>query len=369
MRVLHTESSVNWGGQEFRILDQMVWLRAHGYETALAARAESEIARRAGALDLTVREMAYAGHYNPRQILAARRLKGFDVVDCHGSRDGATHGFARDVTPVVRTRHLSQPLKPKLHRQLQWRWGCDRAIATATVIKDELVTRGYMAASQIDVVGEWADAAFFDVAAKDAHRRDVRVEFAVPGDRPLVMFVGMLRGDKAPEILIDAAAELRRRARPIVAVIVGGDTHSQAGYETFLRERAASRNVTEDVRFAGYRNDVARLTQAADALAITSIAVEAQSRAAPQAFAARTPVIASRIGGVPELVTPGETGWLVTPGHAAGYADALEQLLDDRANTDRQIGTARALAERTLTIDVKMGETLDAYGRALHSGT
>jgi glycosyltransferase involved in cell wall biosynthesis len=366
VRVLHTESSVNWGGQEFRILDQMVWLRAHGHETALAARPGSEIARRIRALGLPVHEIAYSGHYNPRDIIAARRLRSFDIVDSHGSRDGSTHGFAHDVVPLVRTRHLGFPLKSKLHRRLQWRWGCTRAIATAAFVKDDLVAKGFMAADRVDVVGEWADDPFFAVTDKERHRRDVRAEFAVPDDQALVMFVGMLRGDKAPEILIDATAELRRRGRRIIALIVGGDTHSQAGYAGFLRERAATLEVSDDVRFAGYRDDVARLTLAADALAITSTA-EAQSRAAPQAFASRTPVIASRIGGIPELVRAGETGRLVPPGSPGAYADAIEELFDDRAGTERQVEAAHALATRSLTLDAKMGETLDAYGRALHS--
>ncbi len=368
MRVLHTESSVNWGGQEFRILDQLVWLRAHGHETALAARPGSEIARRIRALQLPVHEIAYTGHYNPRDIFAARRLRGFDIVDSHGSRDGSTHGFARDLVPLVRTRHLGFPLKSKLHRRLQWRWGCTRAIATAAFVKDDLVAKGFMEAGRVDVVGEWADDPFFAVTDKERHRREVRAEFAVPDDRAMMMFVGMLRGDKAPEILIDAAAELRRRGRPIVALIVGGDTHSQAGYADFLRARADQREVTEDVRFAGYRDDVARLTMAADALVITSTA-EAQSRAAPQAFASLTPLIASRVGGIPELVRPGETGRLVPPGHPDAYADAIEALLDDSTATARQVEAAHAVAVRSLTLDAKMAETLDAYGRALHSGS
>jgi glycosyltransferase involved in cell wall biosynthesis len=366
VRVLHTESSVNWGGQEFRILDQMAWLSAHGHETALAARPGSEIARRVRALGLPVHEIAYTGHYNPLDVFAARRLTGFDVVDSHGSRDGSAHGFARDIAPLVRTRHLGFPLKSKLHRRLQWRWGCSRAIATAAFVKDDLVAKGFMDAARVDVVGEWADDPFFAVADKERHRRSVRAEFAVPDDRAIVMFVGMLRGDKAPEILIDATAELSRRGRRIVALIVGGDTHSQAGYADFLRRRAAERNVSDDVRFAGYRDDVARLTLAADALAITSTA-EAQSRAAPQAFASRTPLIASQVGGIPELVRPSETGRLVPPGNPIAYADAIEDLLDDPASTEHQVAAAHALATRSLTLDAKMGETLDAYGRALQS--
>jgi len=370
VRILHTESSVNWGGQEYRILDQMIWLADHGHHTALAARPGSALSVRARAHRIAVHDLPYLGHYNPALILAARRLvraERFDVVDTHGSRDGATHGFARDIAPVIRTRHLSTPMKPKLHRRLQWQWGCDRAIATAQVIKDDLACKQFLPANRIDVVGEWAADEFFDISHKDEHRAAVRAEFAVPDDRPLIAVVGMLRGDKAQEVLIKVAAELKTRGRPITALIVGSDTDSAKGYENFLRATADQLGIAEDVRFTGYRDDVARLTQAADILTIMSVAVEAQSRTAPQGFAARTPVIASNIGGVGELVADGETGRLVPPGDVTAYCDAIERTLDDPAATERIVDGARALAMRDLTMDGKMAATLDSYRAALLS--
>ena len=370
MRILHTESSVNWGGQEYRILDQMIWLAANGHHTALAARPGSALSLKAQAHGLAVHDLPYLGHYNPALILAARRLvrtKRFDIVDTHGSRDGATHGFGRDIAPVIRTRHLSTPMKPKLHRRLQWQWGCDRAIASAQIIKNDLAKKNFLPADRIDVVGEWAADEFFDIAHKDFHRASVRAEFVIPAGRPLLAVVGMLRGDKAQEVLIKVTAELKKRGRPIVALIVGSDTDSAKGYENFLRATADQLGVAEDVRFTGYRDDVARLTQAADILTIMSVAVEAQSRTAPQAFAARTPVIASDIGGVSELVEDGVTGRLVPPGDVTAYADAIERTLDDPTATERIVDTARALAMRDLTMDGKMAASLDSYRAALRS--
>lgn len=370
MRVLHTKSSVNWGGQEYRILDQMIWLAANGHDTALAARPGSALSLKARAHGLTVHDLPYLGHYNPALVIAARRLvrtQKFDIVDTHGSRDGATHGFGRDIAPVIRTRHLSTPMKPKLHRRLQWQWGCDRAIATAQVIKDDLAKKNFLPAERIDVVGEWAADEFFDVSRKDAFYAEVAADYSIPNGRPLVCVIGMLRGDKAQEVLIKVTAELKKRGRPIAALIVGSDTDSAKGYENFLRATADQLGVAEDVRFTGYREDVARLTQAADIQVITSVAVEAQSRTAPQAFAARTPMIASRIGGVAELVADGVTGRLVPPGDVKAYADAIEITLDDPQATERMVDSARTLAERDLTMNRKMAETLDSYRTALRS--
>ena len=372
MKVLHTESSVNWGGQEYRILDQMNWLAANGHQCGLAARPGSDIAARAAAIGLTVHPVDYTGHYNPFAIAHVRAIvkrHGYQIADCHGSRDVMTQAFARALAPVIRTRHLSQPLKNKLHRRLQWRYGSDAVIATAQCIKDEILDKGLAAAERIHVIGEWADDAFFDISRRAQHQKDVRAEFQVPAGDALVAVVGMLRGDKAQEHLIHTAAEMKRRARPITALIVGSVTNTQDTYEAELRALAASLNVTDAVRFAGYRDDVARLTQSADILAITSTAVEAQSRTAPQGFASLTPVVASNIGGVAELVRPGETGWLVAPGDWGAYADAFIAILDAPDAAMAVTKQARGFAEQSLRIGPKMAQTLMVYETLINKRT
>jgi len=364
MRVLHTESSVNWGGQEYRALEQMRWLNNHGHEAVLAAKSGSAILERAGAWGLEAVAVEFRGHYNPRAIIGARRLvreRAIDVADCHGSRDAVTLAFARRLCPVIRSRHVSQALKGKVHRRLQWGWGCDHIIATAECIKDGIVDAGLSGPERVTVVGEWAGDEFFDTSGRTVESAEIRREFAISREIPVVLVVGMLRGDKAQEHLIDAAAILKRRGRPVACLIVGGGIRTQEGYEAKLRARVGAHGLRDSVIFTGYRDDVARLTRASDALCVTSVAVEGQSRAAPQAFACETPVVASRIGGVPELVVPGETGWLVEPGYAAGYADALLEVLDDPEGARAITARARTFAEAHLTLDAKMAETLAVY--------
>ena len=370
MRVLHTESSVNWGGQEYRALEQMRWLNGHGHQAVLAAKSGSAILERARAWGLEAVAVEFRGHYNPRAIAQARRLvreRAIDVADCHGSRDAVTLAFARGLSPVIRSRHVSQALKGKLHRRLQWGWGCDHVIATAECIKDGIVGAGLCGPERVTVVGEWAGDEFFEISERSAERAEVRREFAISEGFPVVSVVGMLRGDKAQEHLIDAAAILKRRGRPVACLIVGGGIRTQEDYEAKLRARVGAHGLRDSVVFTGYRDDVARLTRASDALCVTSVAVEGQSRAVPQAFACATPVVASRIGGVPELVVPGETGWLVEPGDAAGYADALAEVFDDREAARAVTVRARAFAEAHLTVDAKMAETLAVYDAAIHN--
>jgi glycosyltransferase involved in cell wall biosynthesis len=130
-----------------------------------------------------------------------------------------------------------------------------------------------------------------------------------------------------------------------------------------LRQTVARLDLSARVFFTGYRSDVPRLLRAADVAVIASDGVEAQPRMVSQAFAARVPLIAARVGGVPELVAHRETGWLVEIGDEAGYAEALAEVLSNPSERERVAGNARRFAERELTLDRKMEETLAAYGR------
>ena len=363
MRILHSESSANWGGQEFRTLEQLRWLADHGHAVALAAPPGGIIAERAEEAGITLYPIEFHGQFDPRAIPRARRAVAAhraEVVDCHGSRDGAAFAFARGLCPVVRCRHIAQPLKGKLRRRLMWRWGCDHVIATAQCVRDGLVDAGLVSSERVTVIGEWAADAFFDTSRRQEHRSAVRREFSIPAGHPVVSVIGMVRDDKAQDVLIRTVDALRRRGRPVSALIVGSAPRGQVAYERSLHDLTRDLGLVDHVVFTGYRDDVPRLAQGSDALVVTS-RIEAQSRTVPQAFATATAVVASRVGGVPELVTPGETGWLVEAGDVAGYADALAAIFDAPEEARRVTEQARLYAERHLTQAGKMAQTLALY--------
>jgi glycosyltransferase involved in cell wall biosynthesis len=342
------------------------WFADHGHDVALAAPPAGALAKRAGEAGIPLYPIEFHGQFDPRAILRARRAvaaQGAQIVDCrHGSRDGAAFAFARPLCPVVRSRHIAQPLKGKLRRRLMWRRGCDHVIATAECVKRGLVDGGLVASDRVTVVGEWAADAFFDTARRPEHRAAVRREFSIPDERPVVSVIGMVRDDKAQDVVIETVDEMRRRGRPVSALIVGSAPIGQETYERSLHDLTRKLGLIDQIVFTGYRDDVPRLAQASDALVVTS-RIEAQSRTVPQAFASAVPVVASNVGGVGELVTPGETGWLVEAGDVMGYADALGAIFDAPEEARRVTEQARRYAEGHLTQAAKMAQTLALYER------
>jgi glycosyltransferase involved in cell wall biosynthesis len=369
---LHAEFSANWGGQEYRVIEQMHWLRRAGYRTGLACRPDSEIAARAAADGLTVHPLVFRGVYNPLSMLRARALvrrEGYQIVDCHGLRDTVAFGAARDLCPVVRTQHVTGMVKGGWRQRLLWHRACDHVIATAVRIKDELIDARLTDADRISVIGEWANEVFFRLENKACHRAEIRAEFALRADQPMIVNVGMLRHDKGQEFLIDAVACLRAAGCDVNLVLVGGSTaqaaHETVSHETVLRRRVVELGLGDRVIFAGYRDDVARLVQAADVQVVASVAVEGQSRTVPQAFAAAVPVVATRTGGLPELVVHGRTGLLVEPRDGEAIARAVGDVLRGGDAVEAMVSAARDIALAQLSIDAKMAQTIALYQRLI----
>jgi glycosyltransferase involved in cell wall biosynthesis len=369
MQVLHAEFSANWGGQEFRVLEQMDWLARAGHRVALACRPQSDIACRAAAAGHVCHPLVLRGVYNPVSLARARALvvdEGFDVVDCHGLREAVAFAAARDRCAVVRSQHVTGKIKPGLRHRLVWSHACDHVVATAARIRDELVGIG-VAPDHVSVIGEWAADEFFRLDDKPRHRGEVRAEFGLAPDQPVIVNVGMLRHDKGQEYVVDAIRLLRSQGSDAVLVLVGSSTAQSAAetdnHERFLRRLVADHGLDGAVIFAGYRTDVARLVQAADVQVVASIAVEGQSRTVPQAFASEVPVVATTAGGLTELVADGITGHLVPPRDSDAIAAAASAMLCDKAATATMVAAARQLARETLSLDAKMADTLALYGR------
>jgi glycosyltransferase involved in cell wall biosynthesis len=155
---------------------------------------------------------------------------------------------------------------------------------------------------------------------------------------------------------------LKRRGIAITAILAGSATAESAEYEAGLKRMAAEEGVT--VHFLGYRDDVSELMQTGDIVVIPSL-TEAQPRVAVQAFATGRPVVASAVGGVPEIVKDGETGWLVPPAQPDILAEAIARVVQHPDEAAKVAQGARQLAEQRMRFDHRMAETLDTYRTAI----
>lgn len=303
------------------------------------------------------------GSFDPAaaaRLAALCRRNNIDVVHAHSPKDAwicsALH-FAGQ--PVVRSRQITNPVKAKWSRSVIYRRGCARVIASAACIRRDLIARNGVAPGRIAIVGEGVDLAKFHPAVDGA---PLRAEFGVGPEQVLFGLVAMFRPEKGHLVLIEAAREVLR-SHPAARFALVGEGTGRREFETTVRDRLTE--LFGDARsgpifMTGYRADAPNVMAALDVLVIPSLA-EAQSLVTPQAFATRRAVIASDVGGLPELVRDGETGLLVPPGDPIALAGAIRRLGADPVLRARLAAAGHAFAVQDLSLNRKMEESLAIY--------
>lgn len=367
MQILHTLSGPNLGGLEFRVLDQSRWLQGQGHAVAIAAPPGSDTLKLARSWGLATIGMDFSSPYSWSGMLRLRQIVKdlrVQVIDAHGTSDAKATALCRDLCTLVRTRHFARPLRSSWRRRLEWRLGCHRVITTSQGGADDIVAAGFAGLNRISVVGEWADHVFFADVDKQAIRHAVRQELDLDPAAFVVVTIGMLRPDKRQEDLLRVVHLLRQRGIPAQALVVGMPTRETTAYGQKLDDLVAELGIQEYVTFAGHREDISNVIHAADAMLVPSIN-EAWSRVVPEAYASRCPVVASAVGGLPEIVQPGHTGWLAPAADIARFADHLAWIWSHPEQAARIAEQARTFADRHLMLSQKMVETLNAYQTAM----
>lgn len=182
-----------------------------------------------------------------------------------------------------------------------------------------------------------------------AERDAVRKELDVAGAEKAVGILGRLQPWKGQHVFLRAAAKVSARRDTVFLVIGGAIGGFSESYPSELRALAAKLGLTDRVRFTGHRSDVPRVLSALDVFVHAS-AAEPFGIVIVEAMAAGVPVIATRGGGVGEIVTDGVDGLLVDFGDDAGLAAAIERMLVDESLAARLVAAARRTVTERFTV-------------------
>jgi glycosyltransferase involved in cell wall biosynthesis len=174
-----------------------------------------------------------------------------------------------------------------------------------------------------------------------APRAAARAALGLPEDAAVIAVLGRISSWKGQDVLVRALAEPELSGRGVIGLIAGEAWPGSEEREAAVRELARALGVGDRVRFAGFRDDVENVYGAADIVAVPSTTPDPLPGAAIEAAAAGCAVIASAHGGLPEILSDGRTGRLVTPGDPAALARAAAALLDDPSARVR-LGAAAA---------------------------
>lgn len=295
-----------------------------------------------------------------RAVRALRRAVAVapaDVVHAHGLRAGLVAALAG------RVRTGRRPLVVTLHNAVLargLRGGASRLVERVVTRAADVVlgASGDLVARAVAMGA--ADARLGPVAAPRLPpprrtRAAVRAELGLPADVPVLLSVGRLHPQKGYDVLVAAAARWRTRS-PVPRVVIAGNGPSYL--DLTARISAARAPVT----LLGHRRDVAELLAAAD-LAVVSSVWEARQLFAQEAMQAGVPLVATAVGGIPDLV--GDGAVLVPPGDLDALDRAVRDLLDDPAALAHYARAGRAQAATWPTPDQTLAQVRAVYAEVI----
>jgi glycosyltransferase involved in cell wall biosynthesis len=360
--IWHTEASLGWGGQEIRILTELLALRERGHRVALVAPPASRIFAEAGRAGVPVhalddRKLAY-----PRAILRLRRqlrAAGVQVLNPHSSRDGWIAGLAGRLagTPLIlRSRHIEVDYPNRFASRLVLGRLPHHVVTTSERIAQRLMAELGLAADRVTCIPTGLDLRRFDPATPPAAPGAP----PWPDDVPVVGMISVLRSWKGHEYFLRAAAELAPRW-PHVRFVIAGEGPMRDRIEAWRREL----NLADRVELLGHRADVPAVLARLATVVLPSYAHEGVPQIVLQARPMGRAVVGTTVGGIPEVVRAGETGLLVPPRDAAALAAAIEALLRQPALAERLGRRARERALAEYGLDVMCARLEAIYDRHL----
>jgi glycosyltransferase involved in cell wall biosynthesis len=329
MNILHLESSGSWGGQEYRTCLEVNWLNAHGHDAWLLCDPRSAVFPKAKQLGTRVRALSLRRRIDPiaslRIWLFCRRHR-IDIIKTYSSKD---HWLCLPLffcgMPVTRARCITDPLGNR-NRAFIYKYGCAKIVADAQVIKTQLVEQHGIAADKIEVIGSGVDLSKFMPGRTGMKFRN---EMGYSAETPIIANIGMIRSDKG-QMKLMRAARMALEQRPDARFVFVGQGTGGRWREKRLRQAIYDSALENKIIMLGYRWDTPDILAAANMVVIASLCTEASPIVLREAFASGRPVIATKIGDIPEIVEDGETGLIVEPGDSNALATAILRFLSDQ---------------------------------------
>ena len=328
MNILYVESSCSWGGQEYRTCLEINWLNAHGHQAWLACNPGSQVHSKASELGTRVLTMSLRSRVDPlcswRLWRFCRRNK-INLLKTYSSKD---HWLCLPLylcgIPLSRARCITDPIGSK-GRAFVFKHGCSQIVADASVIKRQLVEEHRVDPAKIEVIGSAVDLEKFKPPrAGTKFRREIGV-----GDNiPLIGNVGMIRPDKGQLVLVEAA-HLVLQKRPDARFVIVGQGTGILKRGINVRNAIDQARLADKIIMAGYRWDTPDVYAACDMIVIASLRTEASPIVLREAFASGRPVIATKVGDIPEIIENRQNGLLIQPGDSQALAAAILEFIFD----------------------------------------
>ena len=335
LRIAHIDTERTWRGGEAQLLHLAIGLSKRGHRQWVVGQPGSPLLERAGEGGLETVVLPMPSEFSLPAIWKLSRLlqkQEIQVVHLHTSHACTLGGLAAKLASVpvkIISRRVDFSIRSNPFRKLKYGWGTDRIIAISEGVRDVLVRDG-INPEQVVVIRSGIDLSRFDpIIPPELFRKEIGVDSATP----VIGNIAHFADHKGHRYLIEAAGRVLAHIPEARFVLVGDGELKKS-----MEEEVARRGLSAAVLFTGFRTDIPKILAAFD-LFVLSSHLEGLCSSIMDAMAMGIAVVATRTGGIPEVVEEGGTGLLVPPRDPVALADAILRLMGDPKRR-RQMGQA-----------------------------
>ena len=327
LRILHIDPEQRWGGGEAQVLGLLSYLAERGHHNDLLTHPDGRLFQQSQALSVRALPLVVRNDLDFRPVPTLRRLvrdENYDVIHFHTKRAHALSFWLSHGSPgpkYVVTRRMDYPESRSWYTRYLYNRKVDGVIAISGKIRELLIEAG-VERERIRLIHSGIDPRPFETAANDC---------AVDCERIVVGMIAVLEERKGHRVLLEAARRLKARGCQIGYRLAG-----EGSLRKSLEETTIQLGLNEDVRFLDFVSDIPAFLNSVDIVVLPSL-FEGLGVSVLEAMAAGKAVIASRAGGLAEVVVDAVTGFLVAPGDAEALANAIVKLAGDRS-LSREMG-------------------------------
>ncbi|MEK6673085.1 MAG: glycosyltransferase family 4 protein [Nitrospirota bacterium] len=318
LKILHTEASDGWGGQEIRIIQESLGMIRRGHRVAIAAPGKSMIFRKTAEAGINVFPASF-NKKNPFSVPGMFSLinrEDFDIINTHSSSDSWVTAiaarFSKNRPLIIRTRHVSVPISRSFLSRMLYEGLTDAVMTTGEEIREMMIRDNRFDASRVFTVPTGIDLVRFDPS---------RVKPAFQKKGFSIGMVGVLRSWKGHRYFIEAIPEVIKKIPEALFYIAGAGPQQRN-----IKSLISGLSLHERVTMLGHREDVPEIMASLDVVVHPSYAHEGIPQSILQALAMKKAVVASDAGAVREVIIDNKTGLLIQPKNSLQLAERLVYL-------------------------------------------
>ena len=326
LRIIHTEASPHWGGQEIRIFEEMKWFREQGHEMILVGPNNGLLYKRCNENGFKTVSVYFT---KPKIFLSIAKMCWIlwrikpDVIATHSSTDswaGLFAAYMLNVKKRVRYRHVCTRVDRNFYNRLQYKTLSNLIITTANCIninltEDFKLKRVFTLPTPVNVPR---------LPNKIDSKNQLIEDLCIGYNSILIGQLSVLRSWKGHELLIDAFHKIKDEYDNLHLVFIGDGPHLNP-----IVTKIRRLNLQNKIHLLGHCEDVWNKIRALDILTLASTQNEAIPQALIQGMHAEIPIIGSDTGGIPELISNEDTGLLFKSGNTDDLVSCIRRLLSD----------------------------------------